>query len=121
MSGKTLYTLAPSSTPCTAACEQIWPPLVLPAGVTKVTVGSGVAASNLGTVNVNGVLQVTYAGKPLYTFTEDMTAGQVNGNISDTWGTWSAVVTVKKSTPASSGSKTTTSTAASSGSGGAGF
>ena len=121
VSGKTLYTLAPSSTPCTAACEQIRPPLVLPAGATKATAGSDVNASNLGTVNVNGVLQVTYSGKPLYTFTEDMTAGQANGNVTDTWGKWSAVVTAEKSAPASSGSKTTSTTAASSGSGGAGF
>ena len=27
-SGKTLYVLKPSSTPCTAACLKVWPPLV---------------------------------------------------------------------------------------------
>ena len=121
VSGKTLYTLQPSSTPCTAACLQIWPELVLPSGVTAATAGSGVKASSLGTVNRgNGVLQVTYAGKPLYLFSEDTAAGQVNGNITDTWGTWSPVST--SSTPASSGSKTnSTTTTAVPGSGGAGF
>ena len=40
-------------------------------------------------------LQVTYSGKPLYFFSGDTAAGQVHGNVSDTWGKWSAVVTVK--------------------------
>src|ERR1700734_620326 len=66
VSGKPLYTLKPGSTACTAACLKVWPPLVLPAGVTKAKAGSGVTASKLGTVKRNGVVQVTYGGKPLY-------------------------------------------------------
>ena len=44
VSGKTLYTLKASKTPCTATCLKIWPALVLPKGVTKATAGSGVSA-----------------------------------------------------------------------------
>jgi predicted lipoprotein with Yx(FWY)xxD motif len=117
VSGKSLYTLKPSATACNAACVSIWPELVLPKGVTKAKAGSGVSASKLGTVKRSGgVLQVTYSGKALYFFSGDGASGQVNGNVSDTWGKWSVVVTKKKSS--SSGSNTGTT---SSGSGGAGF
>jgi hypothetical protein len=60
-----------------------------------------------------GVRQVTYSGKPLYWFSYDTAAGQVNGNgAKDTWGTWSVVVTVK---PATTPAATTTTTTAPSG------
>jgi predicted lipoprotein with Yx(FWY)xxD motif len=95
-SGKTLYTLKPSSTPCTAACLKVWPELVLPKGVTKATAGSGVSSSKLGTVKrAGGVRQVTYGGKPLYWFVGDTGPGQVHGNVTDTWGKWSSIVTAK--------------------------
>ena len=116
--GKTLYTLAPSSTPCTAACLKIWPALSLPQSVATATAGSGVTASNLGTVDQGGTLQVTYSGKALYFFSGDTTAGQANGDITDTWGKWSAVVTAA---PANSGSSANTPTTMAPGSGGAGF
>ena len=119
VSGKTLYTLKPSSTACTAACLKVWPALVLPAGVTKAKVGSGVSASKVGTVKRNGVVQVTYGGKPLYFFAGDTAAGQVNGVVTDTWGKWTAVVT-KKSGSASSSSNSG-SGSSSAGGGGAAF
>ena len=118
VSGKTLYTLKPSKTACTAACLKIWPELVLPAGVTKATAGHGVTASKLGTVmRTGGVLQVTYSGKPLYWFSGDTAAGQVHGDVTDTWGKWSVIVTAKpaKSSSGSSSSGSGFST------GGAGF
>jgi len=116
-SGKTLYTVKPSRTPCTAACLQVWPALVLPKGVTKVTAGTGVNKAKLGTVTLaGGVRQVTYGGKPLYFFVGDTGPGQVHGNVSDTWGTWSAVTTAKAAS--STASNATTSTA---GSGGTAF
>ena len=119
VSGKTLYTLKPSSTACTAACLKVWPALVLPTGVTKAKAGSGVSASKLGTVKHNGVVQVTYGGKPLYFFVGDTAKGQVNGVVSDTWGKWSAVVTKKS---ASSGSSSNSGSGNSSaGGGGAAF
>jgi predicted lipoprotein with Yx(FWY)xxD motif len=95
VSGKTVYTLKASKTPCTTQCLKIWPALMLPRGVTKATAGTGVSASKLGTVKRGGALQVTYAGKPLYFFVGDTGTGQVHGNLSDTWGKWSDVVTAK--------------------------
>jgi predicted lipoprotein with Yx(FWY)xxD motif len=118
-SGKTLYTLKPSATPCTAACLKIWPALVLPKGVTKAKAGSGVNASKLGVKSSGGTRQVTYGGKPLYTFVGDSGPGQVHGNVTDAWGKWTAVVTAKSSS--SSGSGSSSSGGSSSGSGGAGF
>jgi predicted lipoprotein with Yx(FWY)xxD motif len=118
VSGKTLYSLKASKTACTAACLKIWPELVLPTGVTKATAGTGVSASKLGTImRTGGVRQVTYNGKALYRFSGDTAAGQVNGNVTDAWGKWSAVVTAKVAT-SSSGSS---SGGSNSGSGGAGF
>jgi predicted lipoprotein with Yx(FWY)xxD motif len=116
VSGKTLYTLKASKTPCASACTKVWPELTLPKGMTKATAGKGVSASKLGTVmRSGGVRQVTYAGKALYWFSGDTARGQVNGNVTDTWGTWSDVATVK---PATSGGETTTTTA---GTGGVSF
>lgn len=59
-----------------------------------------------------GTLQVTYSGKPLYWFSGDKAMGQVNGNVTDTWGKWSSIVTAKS---ASSGSGSTPTTSPSSG------
>jgi predicted lipoprotein with Yx(FWY)xxD motif len=107
VSGKTLYTLKASKTACSTSCLKVWPELVLPNGVTKATAGSGVSAAKLGTIaRPGGVRQVTYGGKPLYTFIGDKSSGAVSGNLTDTWGTWSDVVTVK---PASGQVTTTTS------------
>jgi predicted lipoprotein with Yx(FWY)xxD motif len=116
VSGKTLYTLKAGKTACGTQCLKIWPEVLLPAGVTAATAGSGVNAAKLGTVmRTGGALQVTYGGKALYYFTGDTAAGQVHGDITDTWGKWSAVVTKK---PAHASSSSGTSTA---GNGGASF
>jgi predicted lipoprotein with Yx(FWY)xxD motif len=96
VSGKTLYTLKPSKTACTAQCAKIWPALVLPKGMTKPKAGNGLSASKLGTVKrKGGVRQVTYSGKALYWFSGDTSAGQVNGNVTDEWGKWTVVVVAK--------------------------
>jgi predicted lipoprotein with Yx(FWY)xxD motif len=103
-STKTLYTLTPSKTACTATCHKIWPELLLPKGVTKATAGTGVNASKIGIVTrPGGELQVTYSGKALYYFSGDKAAGQVRGNVTDTWGTWSDVVVVKPANSSSGG------------------
>jgi len=101
VSGKTLYTLKPSQTKCSTQCLKVWPPLVLSAGETKASAGPGVNAAKLGTIKRNGVLQVTYAGKALYWFVGDTSAGQVNGNITDKWGKWAVVATIKPAGSAS--------------------
>lgn len=117
VSGTTVYTLRSNGTPCAAQCLKYWPEVLLPKGATKATAGSGVDAAKLGTLKrAGGRLQVTYAGKPLYWFSGDKAPGQVNGNITDTWGTWSAVVTAKAKS-GGGGATTTTSP----GGGGVGF
>jgi predicted lipoprotein with Yx(FWY)xxD motif len=115
VSGTTLYTLKASKTACTAQCLTFWPAVMLPKGMTKATAGKGVNAAKLGTVKrAGGALQVTYGGKALYLFTGDKAAGQVNGNITDTWGKWSSIVTAKPA-PSASGSGVTATTSPSSG------
>jgi predicted lipoprotein with Yx(FWY)xxD motif len=120
VSGKTVYTLKPSATACGTKCLKVWPAVVLPKGVKKAKARTGVNAAKLGTVKLsNGTLQVTYGGKKLYKFVGDTAAGQVHGNVTDTWGKWTAVVTVK---PTGTGAATTATTSSGSGgSGGAGF
>ena len=116
VSGTTVYTLKASNVACTAKCLKIWPEVLLPKGATRAVAGHGVAGSKLGTVKrAGGRLQVTYAGSALYWFAKDTTSGQVKGNVTDTWGKWSVVVTVK----ASGGTPTTTTTTG--GGGGIGF
>lgn len=118
MSGSSaLYSLKASTTRCTSQCTKIWPEVLLPKGVKKAKAGAGVKAAKLGTVKrAHGALQVTYAGKPLYRFSQD-TPGQVTGNITDAWGKWTVMATAK-STQSNSGSGSGGSTA---GSGGASF
>jgi predicted lipoprotein with Yx(FWY)xxD motif len=104
VSGNTVYTLKPSKTACDAKCLKAWPPVLLPQGVMTAVAGTGVDASKLGTkTTATGDLQITYGGKPLYWFFKDKTAGQVRGNITDKWGKWATVVTVKGSGSGGSG------------------
>jgi len=119
--GNTVYTLKASSTPCTAACLKVWPAVTVPSGVKHAPAGSGVSTSKLGTVKVSGVgEQVTYGGKKLYRFVGDTAPGQVNGDVTDTWGKWTAVVVSKPAHSASTGS-TSNSGSSNAGSGGASF
>jgi predicted lipoprotein with Yx(FWY)xxD motif len=76
--GRTLYLFTPDnmSTPtCNDTCEQTWPYADKAEGV-----AAGLDASKLGTVKrADGEEQATYAGWPLYTFSGDAKAGDVNG------------------------------------------
>lgn len=64
---------------CTDACASIWIPLTLPAG--EQPTGSSDVGSQLGLIRrPDGAEQVTYEGKPLYTFAEDPSPGEVTGN-----------------------------------------
>ncbi len=94
--GRTLYELSADSaghSTCSSACQAAWPPLALPAGE-HATGGSGTQASCLaGSAGVatepSGAHQVAYCGHPLYTFSGDSAAGQVNGfGIHAFGGTW---------------------------------
>ena len=61
--GMALYT---NPAGCSAACQSIWPPLLMPAGATTPTGAPCLATAKLGTK-----LQVTYHKLRLYTFTND--------------------------------------------------
>ena len=73
--GASLYT---DSSSCTSGCLTVWPPLVMPKGRTVPKGISGLATVSL-TLPSGTVLQVTYDGKPLYTFSGD-TGKSLNGN-----------------------------------------
>jgi predicted lipoprotein with Yx(FWY)xxD motif len=124
--GRTLYVLASEKggqVNCVAGggCTTIWPPLVVPSGMSQGIAGSGVQASLLGTVkSPAGDVRVTYGGWPLYTFSEDTGSGSAKGqDLTDSFGKWWALspsgnpVTTAATTP----SAPTTAPA----SGGAGF
>jgi predicted lipoprotein with Yx(FWY)xxD motif len=70
-SGRALYT---NPNGCSAACQSIWPPLVMPAGTTTPT-----GAPCLGTAMLGTKLQVTYHKMRLYEFVND-TGHSVTGN-----------------------------------------
>lgn len=87
--GRTVYRLAAdprNRSVCRGQCAVVWPPVVLGPGQTR-AVGHGI--SGLGTITrPGGARQVTLDGAPLYLFDGDHRAGQVNGDIKDTWGQW---------------------------------
>jgi predicted lipoprotein with Yx(FWY)xxD motif len=121
--GKPLYVLTPSAVACGSACLKVWPALTLPASVSKATAGKGVKGANLGSkAGPKGHRQVTYAGQPVYFFAFDNVRGKVKGNITDTWGKWTAVVVNKGSSGSSgAGSVSTGNSGANAGSGGVSF
>jgi predicted lipoprotein with Yx(FWY)xxD motif len=127
VSGKSVYLWAKDGknmSACSGACAGAWPPV--PATGT-VTAGSGVTASDLGTIKrSDGTKQVTYDGHPLYYFSGDSAAGQTNGQGSDGFGAkWWLVSptgaqitgadTASSSGPSSGGAPTSTPTSSSGG------
>jgi predicted lipoprotein with Yx(FWY)xxD motif len=96
---------------CVGSCAVTWPPLVISARA-KPLAGRGVTESLLGTVRrPDGRMQVTYRGLPLYLYSGDRRAGQVNGQ--DVGGSWHALTPggAVVTTEAPSGSMGTTSPA----------
>ncbi|MBO0886560.1 MAG: hypothetical protein J2O38_04130, partial [Acidimicrobiales bacterium] len=118
--GKTVYTLQPSSTPCTTACFHIWPPVMLASGQKTPVAGHGVHKSQLGSVHVKGGRQATFEGHRLYWFVGDKAPGQVNGNFTDTWGKWVAATMVPAAASSSPASSSSSPASSSSGSGSSG-
>jgi predicted lipoprotein with Yx(FWY)xxD motif len=91
--GFTVYNFAKdegTTSSCYGACEEGWPPVTTNGAPTA---GEGAMSSKLGTIKrKDGTMQVTYAGQPLYTFVEDKSPGEANGNGSEAFGgKWSAL------------------------------
>jgi predicted lipoprotein with Yx(FWY)xxD motif len=85
--GQTLYwyskDVKDKKSACTGGCLALWP-----AVTGKPVAAAGVKLNGvLGTINRGGgVLQATYNGYPLYTYTGDTAAGQTTGNdVGDLW------------------------------------
>ncbi len=82
--GMTLYRYGkdqatPSKWTCAGSCTRTWMPVIVEDGVQT----SGVEKSLLGSVHRNGMKQLTLAGWPLYRYTGDTKAGQMNGQGKD--------------------------------------
>jgi predicted lipoprotein with Yx(FWY)xxD motif len=81
-SGRTLYVSdqEKGKVLCTSgACNGIWAPLTVTGGQ-RPTASGGVADELTTTKLADGTRQVTFDGQPLYTFSFDHSAGQVNGD-----------------------------------------
>ena len=104
--GRTLYYLSSEKNGkivCTGSCVSLWPVFVAPGGQAP-TAGAGVTGK-LGTLKrPDGTVQVTYMGRPLYTYSGDSSSGQANGEgIKLGSATWYAM-TPSGQPPSSSGS-----------------
>jgi len=90
-SGMTLYSLSAEGGGkfiCTSsACVAVWHPLTASSATP-----SGANVHSLGVVKrPDGTSQVTYKGRPLYTFAQDRAPGEANGQGFKDVGTWSVV------------------------------
>jgi predicted lipoprotein with Yx(FWY)xxD motif len=116
--GRTLYLFAKDTgmkSTCSGACASYWPPFT---AKSKPAAGSGVTASAITLVpRADGSKQVDLDGHPLYYFSGDQSAGQLNGQGVDAFGAkwWavtpsgSQVTAAAKSSAASSSGSTSTS------------
>src|SRR3954471_13344937 len=100
--GRTLYRLKPETAHhvlCGKDCLVFWPALTVKSKTTKVKLPDGIKGK-IGSLKRGRRFQVTLGGKPLYTYTGDSAAHQVNGqNIKTFGGTWFALP-VGKAAPA---------------------
>jgi predicted lipoprotein with Yx(FWY)xxD motif len=121
--GKTLYAAdqeAAGAVKCTGACLQFWHPLTTTMHTPS---AAGLPAARLGTLHRTDIsaTQVTFDGKPLYTFSLDTAAGSTKGDgANDAFGGssfhWRAVTVDGSSAGTSTGSS-----GGSSGGGGYGY
>jgi predicted lipoprotein with Yx(FWY)xxD motif len=141
--GNALYTNnrdSGSKVACTGSCASVWVPLAAPSSGKPTSSDSSVQAKLGVVMTPDGTSQVTWGGKPLYTFVSD-SAGQVTGNgVTDSFNgtsfTWTVASTGKTSgssasttgansastgTSATGGSAPAASTGSSSGGGGGGY
>ncbi len=79
--GQTLYDFS-LDTPTTSACTNVlctilWPPLTVKG---RPTASGQIQLALIGLIQrPDGSMQVTYAGHPLYTYKEDISAGMITG------------------------------------------
>jgi len=115
--GMTLYTSeqeAGGMIACTDSCTAIWVPLTVASGTTRPTAETGVKGK-LGTIaRPGGAEQVTFDGRPLYTFSQDDGPGATTGDgFKDQFAgqsfTWHAVTPTGVSSSSGGGSTGTTS------------
>lgn len=89
--GRTLYSLSAESNGrfvCTGSCLSTWRPLLVPKGVKPK------GPVRLGTVErPDGRVQVSFKGRPLYSFAGDSKVGDVNGEGIKDVGTWHVAAT----------------------------
>jgi predicted lipoprotein with Yx(FWY)xxD motif len=83
----------------TMPCVSVWIPLTVAKGTTPT------GPVSLGTIvrPDNGATQVTYQGRPLYTFANDTSPGQASGNGFKDVGTWKAATIGASSSTQSTG------------------
>ena len=116
--GMTLYTPeqeASGMIACTGSCAAIWVPLTLTSGTAHPTGGMGLMCKLCTVARPGGGEQVTFDGRPLYTFTQDGGPGAAAGDgFKDQFAgqsfTWHAVTPtgVSSSSGGSTGSTGTT-------------
>ncbi len=108
--GDTLYFAdqeSSGSIHCVGACLQIWTPLTVATGQTA-TAGTGVGGTLTTVARPDGPAQITYDGKPLYTFTQDGGPGHTDGNgVTDSFNNtqflWHTVTASGSAAPTTSG------------------
>ena len=104
--GRTLYMFtkdAGGKSACSGPCASIWPALTVTG---KPSAGQGLEEEDLGTITRDdGKTQVTYYGHPLYTYSSDSKAGDVNGQ--NVGGVWFAVTAEGEKAGSSSSPSTT--------------
>jgi predicted lipoprotein with Yx(FWY)xxD motif len=116
--GLTLYWFAKDTSTqsnCNSSCATYWPPVI---GTPVAAAGTSLP-KGFGTIKrSDGQTQATYDGHPLYTYTGDTTAGELNGNALNASGGlwWAATPSGSELMPAPAA----TSTSSSGGSGGGG-
>jgi predicted lipoprotein with Yx(FWY)xxD motif len=121
--GRTLYVFAKDKgmkSTCAGACATNWPPFT---ATSKPAAGGGVSTGAISLVKrSDGTRQVALNGHPLYYFTGDQAAGQLNGQgVSEFGAKWFAVApsgsSVKGSAKSSAGSSGSGSSSSSGGGG----
>jgi predicted lipoprotein with Yx(FWY)xxD motif len=71
----------PGHSDCNGSCAQFWPP--------QAPTMSTLPAPWSSILRTDGTMQLAYNGRPLYTFTEDKSPGQANGDgVTFFGGTW---------------------------------